>query len=133
MEQILEYKIGQKVFGASYVQRLGTPGNYIYIYPPKKFSNFGRRTKQAYARFVKKSKRFLKKVALRYEATSINMKPKSWAAAVIDIHKKNGDVIQMHVNLKNHNVYSYRSRRGHVGGAAQNLSKSKRKGILRYR
>ena len=131
--EFLEYAKGKKIFGSSYLQRLGSPGNYIYIYPSAKMKNITRKYKTAYTRLVKKSKRFLKRIGTRYEATSINLRPKTWHKSIITIKTKNGGTLNLKYNLKKHGVKSYRSVDMGTGGMSSQLAKSKRKGVLRYR
>lgn len=132
-QQLLEYSKGQKIFGSSYLQRIGSPGNYIYIYPQSKTQKVGRRYRQAYTRFVKKSKRFLTKMSVRYEATSMNIKPKNWYTSIVNLNTRNGGSLQFKFDLKSHGIKSYRSVNMGTGGVSSQLAKSKRKGVLRYR
>lgn len=132
-QQLLEYSKGQKIFGSSYLQRLGTPGNYIYIYPSKKTQKLGRRYRQAYTRFIKKHRRFLKKISTRYEATSINIKPRNWYTSMVKMNTRNGGTLQLRLDLSKHRIKSYRSVNMGSGGVSSQLAKSKRAGVLRYR
>ena len=132
-ELLLEYSKGQKLFGSGYLSRIGSPGNYIYIYPSKKTQKIGRKYRVAYTRFVKKSRRTLNRLSTRYEATSMNVKPKSWHSALVNITARNGGTLSMKMNLKSHSVKSYRSVNMGTGGVSSQLAKSKRKGVLRYR
>lgn len=129
---LYEYKVGSMGIGTKYIQRFGTPGNYVYIYPSKRLQRFSRRVRGAYARFIKKSQAFLNKFKTAYEGTSMHVKPKTWHSAIIDLRKKDGGLLQFHVDLKAHGIYSYRSKRGQLGAAVK-LGRAKKKGILRYR
>ena len=132
-KELLEYSKGMKVLGSTYLQRIGSPGNYIYIYPTKRSQKMGRRYRQAYTRFIKKHKRFLKKISTRYEATSMNIKPKNWYTSLVKLNTKNGGTVQMRLDLRNHRIKSYRAVNMGTGGMSSQLAKSKRQGVLRYR
>lgn len=133
-KSLLEYKKGQMGVGMKYVQRLGTPGNYIYVYPGmKKFSNMSRKTQMFFNRHMRRARGFLSRFSLNYDAQNMNIKPKTWNSAVLNIKTSGGELYQFHVNLKSHGIYSYRSRRGMSGGTSASLARSKKKGILRYR
>lgn len=129
---ILEYVLGGARIGARYLQRMGSPGHYIYIYPSKGFEKMTRRARFAYGRMVNKAKKFLTKMQIHYGATSMNVKPKTWHLAVVKMTGKETGSTEFLFNLKSHQIYSYRSHRG-VTGASAALSKSKKAGILRYR
>lgn len=129
---LYEYKVGSMGIGTKYVQRFGTPGHYVYIYPSKRLQKFSRRIRWAYARFVHRSQRFLNRFKIAYEGQGMHVKPQSWHTAIIDVTKKDGSILQFKVDLKSHGIYSYRSKRG-IGGAAVSLGKAKKRGILRYR
>lgn len=131
-EEFLEYSKGIKLSGSKYLQRIGTPGNYIYVYPGKKALTMNRRMKAIYTRFITKSRRFLTRVSTRYEATSMNIKPKSWRRSIVTLTAKNGGTLQMNIDLQKHGIHSYRAV-NMGGGASAKLSMSKRKGVLRYR
>lgn len=131
-EQFLEYTKGGKRYGAKYLNRFGVPGNYSYIYPEGNFERYSRKVKFFFSRFMKKSQRFLNQVKTNYEAKKLDVKPKNWANAIINVTKRDGGLLQFHVDTKSHHIYSYRSKGGQ-GGAAASLSKAKRSGILRYR
>lgn len=131
-DEFLEYSKGMKLSGSKYLQRIGTPGNYIYIYPGKKALTMNRRMKAIYTRFVRKSSRFLNRISTRYEATSMNIKPKSWGRSIISVTTKNGGTLQMNIDLQKHGIHSYRAV-NMGGGSSAKLSMSKRKGVLRYR
>lgn len=129
---LYEYKLGSMGSATKYIQRFGTPGNYVYIYPSQRFQRFSKKVRIAYARFLKKSKGFLNKFKVAYEGTSINVKPKTWHTAIVDVNRKDGSILQFKVNLKAHGIYSYRSKRGQLGAAVK-LGRAKKRGILRYR
>lgn len=131
-EEFLEYSKGVKLSGSKYLQRIGTPGNYIYVYPGKKALTMNRRMRAIYTRFITKSRRFLTRISTRYEATSMNIKPKSWRRSIVTLTTKNGGTLQMNIDLQKHGIHSYRSV-NMGGGASAKLSMSKRKGVLRYR
>ena len=131
-DEFLEYSKGMKLSGSKYLQRIGTPGNYIYIYPGKKALTMNRRMKAIYTRFVRKSSRLLNRISTRYEATSMNIKPKSWSRSIISVTTKRGGTLQMNIDLQKHGIHSYRAV-NMGGGASAKLSMSKRKGVLRYR
>jgi len=131
-DTLYEYKVGSMGVGTKYIQRFGTPGHYIYIYPANKIKKLSRKLRWAYARFVKRSQRFLNRFKTAYEGQGMHVKPQSWHRAVVDVTKKDGGILQFNVNLKAHGIYSYRSKRG-VGGAAVSLGRAKKRGILRYR
>lgn len=130
--QLLEFKKGVKIFGSAYIQRLGSPGHYTYIYPSKKFEKFGRRFKRIYSRFTKRNKKLFKKMGTRYEATSMNIKPKSWNISIMAMKTKRKGVMDFRINLKTHTITAYRARTD-VSGKATKLAIAKRKGILRYK
>ncbi len=132
-QQLLEYSKGQKVLGSNYLQRIGTTGNYIYIYPIDKIQKMGRRYKQIYIRFIKKHRKFLKKISLRYEATNVDIKPKNWYTSIVSMNTKNGGTLQLKMSLNNYKIKSYRSVNMGSGGISTQLAKSKKMGILRYR
>jgi len=129
---LFEYKLGSMGAATKYIQRFGTPGQYVYIYPSKRFQRFSKKIRAAYARFLKKSRGFLNKFKVAYEGTSIHVRPKTWHTAIIDVNKKDGGILQFKVNLKAHGIYSYRSKRGQLGAAVK-LGRAKKRGILRYR
>lgn len=131
-DEFLEYSKGIKLSGSKYLQRIGTPGNYIYIYPGKKALSMNRRMKAIYARFITKSRRFLTRISTRYEATSMNIKPKSWSRSIVSLTTRRGGTLQMDIDLQKHGIHSYRAA-NMGGGASAKLSMSKRKGTLRYR
>jgi len=132
-ELLLEYSKGVKLFGSSYLQRIGTPGNYIYIYPSTKSRTLGRRYRRSYTRFVKKSRRFLNKLSTRYNATAMNIKPRNWHTAFVKVSSGSGGTLNLHIDLKKHGIKSYRSVNMGSGGTSSQLATSKRKGVLRYR
>ena len=130
--ELLEFKKGVKIFGSSYIQRLGNPGSYTYIYPSKKFEKFGRKFKRIYGRFVKRNKSLFKRLGSRYESTSMNIRPKSWNTSIMAMKTKRKGVMDFNINLRKHTISSYRARTG-ANGNATKLATAKRKGILRYR
>ncbi|PKP53829.1 MAG: hypothetical protein CVT92_02535 [Bacteroidetes bacterium HGW-Bacteroidetes-1] len=130
--EFLEYSKGIKLSGSKYLQRIGTPGNYIYVYPGKKALTMNRRLKAVYSRFVRKSRRFLTSLSTRYDATSMNIKPKSWRRSMITLTTRSGGTLQMNIDLSKHGIHSYRAM-NMGGGASAKLATSKRKGVLRYR
>jgi hypothetical protein len=129
---ILEFKLGGMLAGAKYIQRIGSPGHYIYIYPNKTMEKMGRKMRFFYARFTSRHKKWLGSFSANYGATSMNIRPKNWHTAIVDMHSKERGLLQMNVNLAKHSIYSYRSQRKGAGTSAS-LSMSKRKGLLRYR
>jgi len=131
-QELLEFKKGVKIFGSSYIQRIGAPGHYTYVYPSKKFERFGRRFNRVYSRFIKRNKKLIKSIGTRYEATSMNLKPKTWNKTVLAVKTKHKGVMDFQLNMKKHTILLYRARTG-THGNATNLAKMKRKGILRYR
>jgi len=131
-KQLLEFKKGVKIFGSSYIQRLGAPGHYTYIYPSKKFERFGRRFNRIYSRFIKRSRKLIKRVGTRYEATSMNLKPRTWNHTILSAKTRHKGVMDFKLDMHNHTILAYRSRTG-IHGNATELAKMKRKGILRYR
>lgn len=131
-QKLLEYTTGGRRLGAKYIQRFGVPGKYQYVYPIKKWERLSRKTKFHFARFVKHTARFMKMISFSYEQKGINIKPLNWHNALVDINKKDGDLLQLGISLKSHQIYSYKSKRGITGGSTS-LSKAKKSGILRYR
>jgi len=129
---LYEYRLGTMGAGTKYIQRFGTPGQYVYIYPSKRIQRFSKKIRASYARFLKKSKTFLNSFKVAYEGTSIHVKPKTWHTAIVDVNRKDGSILQFKVNLKAHGIYSYRSKRGQLGAAVK-LGRAKKRGILRYR
>ena len=129
---LLEYIKGGKRYGAKYLNRFGFPGNYSYIYPSGNFAKYSRKVKFFFSRFMKKSQRFLNRIRTNYEAKKLDVKPKNWSNAIINVVKRDGSILRFHVDTKSHHIYSYKSKGGRGGGAAS-LSTAKRRGILRYR
>lgn len=132
-EYFKEYKVGSAGIAHQYLQRFGVPGKYTYIYPDRRFEKLGRKTSFIYKRFLRKARRFLNAIKMSYDAQSMNVKPKTWHSAIVNIRKKDGINVMLHVNLKSHQIYSYRSSRGKSGGASGILAKRRKQGILRYR
>jgi hypothetical protein len=133
-KEILEYIKGRKVLGSKYLQRLGSPGNYIYVYPGRKIVALGRNYKRAYSRFIQKNRTFLNKIQTRYDATHVDIMPgRKWTSALMKMTTKGGDTISFHLNLKTHGIKSYRSVDKGSGGVSAQLAKSKKNGVLRYR
>lgn len=131
-DQQLEYVVGQRASMAKYLQRFGVPGKYQYVYPSTGFTRMSRRAKAVFSRVIRRSKRFFKKYQESYGAKGFNVKPKTWHDAIMTINKPNGSILNFHVNLKQHGIYSYRSKRGR-GGVWVSMNKAKKKGVLRYR
>lgn len=129
---LLEYAFGSSFKAARYLQRFGSPGHYTYVYSPEFMRRYGRKASFFFARFLKKSGRFINKIKVRYDAMKINVKPQSLTTAILHIQKGDGGILDLGVNLQKHQIYSYRSRRG-ISGASTKLSKAKRQGVLRYR
>jgi hypothetical protein len=129
---LYEYIIGQRASLAKYLQRFGAPGHYQYVYPSNGFSRMTRRAKAVFGRIIRRSRRFFKKYQESYGAKGFNVKPKTWHDSVMTVTKSDGGILNFHVNLKQHGIYSYRSHRG-KGGVAVKMNKSKKKGVLRYR
>ena len=129
---VKEYGFGGKRMGAKYMQRLGSPGHYKYVYAPSSINRFSRKAKFYYSRFLKRSAKFLKSIALSYDAKALNVKPKTWRTAIVNIQQNSGLNLMLHVDLKSHQIYSYKSHRGQMG-ASTKLSRAKKKGILRFR
>ena len=127
-EEFLEYSKGIKLSGSKYLQRIGTPGNYIYVYPGKKALTMNRRMRAIYTRFITKSRRFLTRISTRYEATSMNIKPKSWRRSIVTLTRSYGGTLQMNIDLQN-TAFTLSC---NMGGAAANCY-VKRKGVLRHR
>lgn len=131
-DEMLEYVVGQRASLAKYLQRFGSPGNYTYVYPSNGFMRMTRRAKAVFGRIIRRSRKFFKKYQQSYNAKGFNVRPKTWHDAIMTVRKPDGGVLNFHVNLKQHGIYSYRSHRGR-GGAAVTMNKSKKKGVLRYR
>jgi len=131
-QELLEFRKGAKIFGSSYVQRLGTPGHYTYIYPAKHFIKFGRKFNRIYSRYIRRNSKLFKSLGNRYEASSMNLKPKTWTHHILTMKTRHKGIMDFKLNLRTHTVSSYRSRLHSTGGASR-LAMMKRKGILRYR
>jgi hypothetical protein len=132
-EQIVrEYTMGSSRIGAKYLMRRGAPGRYTYIYAPKRLMKLTRKARNAYAHFLKKSSKFLKSISLSYDAKALNATPVTWRTAIVNVQKQNGTNLMLHVDLKSHQIYSYKSKRGQ-GGASFTMARAKKKGILRFR
>lgn len=129
---ILEFKMGAVGTSVKYIQRLGSPGHYIYIYPTNSMAKLSRKARFTYSRMVSRASRFLKRVQRAYSAESMSMKPKNWHTSIVTMTGKQIGMTQFTFDLKTHGIYSYRSKRGHVGASVK-LAKAKKKGILRYR
>ena len=130
--ELTEIIKGAKKAASKYLQRFGVPGHYTYIYPSNNLLTMGRKTKNSYKRFLKRSRNFMKKLGVAYGATSINLKPTTWKTSLLKMNSEHGENYFFKVNLFSHKIYSYRSRRIN-GGLASKLSRDKKKGILRYR
>jgi len=129
---VFEFKLGGTKVGATYINRSGSPGNYIYHYLPKSFSKFGRKTSFAYGRLIKNSMRFINMYKTRYGAMRVEMKPKTWYTSVVDFKMEDGGWITHLIDLKNKKTMAYKIRREPSGGSTQ-INKLKKAGVLRYR
>lgn len=130
-EELLEIKKGFRKLNSKYVSRFGQPGHYVYVYMPKGLERMSRKAKFAYGRIVKRSKKFLNGIKSRYDATSLTVKPKTWHTAIVKVATRD-NILAFHVNLKSHQIYSYRSKRGQ-NAAFVKMTKAKKAGLLRYR
>lgn len=131
-EIVKEYKSGAMGTATKYIQRIGTPGHYKYIYATRGFDKMSRKAKFFYNRLIRRSKKFLGKISNLYGAQSMSIKPVTWRTAIVNVQKKSGVNVMLHVDLKSHQIYSYKSKRGQ-GGASFELARSKKSGILRFR
>jgi hypothetical protein len=129
---LLEYGKGTSGVGVKYLTRMGVPGSYTYVYSPRRMARMTRKAKFFYTRFLKRSTKFLNQFRVRYDASAVNVKPKTWATAIVNVKTKQGGMFDFHVNLRSHQIYSYRSRRGTVGAAGV-MARAHKSGILRYR
>ncbi len=131
-QELLEYKRGAKITGSAYIQRLGTPGHYTYVYPSKKFTRFGRKFSRIYSRYIRRHKKLFSKMGMRYEASSTYVKPRTWEIQILTMKTKYKGIVDVKLDLGRGKVISYRSRT-HINGNATKLAQAKRKGVLRYR
>ena len=130
-ERFNEIKKGFKKLNSKYLNRFGSPGHYIYVYMPTGIQRMNRRVRFLFARMMKKSNKFMNQMRMRYEATSFTLKPKTWHSGVIKMSTANNQMF-FHVNLKSHQIYSYRSKRGQSSGFTK-MNTARKAGLLRYR
>jgi hypothetical protein len=129
---IYEFNLGGSKRGAKYLQRLGSPGNYVYIYSNKRLNKLSRKVRFHYGRMIAKSAKWLGGLKNNYGATALNVKPKSWNTGIVNLVNKERGGMSMFVNFKTHQIYSYRSQRRGTGTSSM-LAKKRKAGILRYR
>lgn len=134
--EIKEFVTGASKIGAKYLKRLGSPGNYTYVYTNKKIAKFGRKARGAYGRLVSKNVKLFDKLKMRFDPRSFQVSPtKQWYYAAVKMNLKNGDLVTMRINLRNTKIVGYRrSRRGQgLPGYPVQIAKARKKGILRYK
>ena len=130
---VMEYMTGMRRIGAKYIQRFGVPGNYRYVYQTKKFARLSRKIKAVYGRIVKRSDLFLKQAQLKYGATHLTVKTKSWHQAIITLTGDRG-TFDLIADLPNKRITGYRTKATHrVGRLSTVNSRLRKKGVLRYR
>jgi len=135
-EVIKEWSSGAAKVGAKYLKRIGTPGNYTYIYSNRKVEKLGRKARAAYGRLIDKNIKLFNRLKMRFDPRSFQVSPsKQWYHAAVKMNLKNGDLITMRINMKNTSIIGYRrSRRGQgLPGYPIQIAKAKKKGILRYK
>jgi hypothetical protein len=134
--ELLEYSTGASKVGAKYIRRLGSPGNYIYVYSNSKLNRASRRMRSAYKRLIQKNSKLFNGIKAKYEAKSFGVNAaKRWGNAVLSMNLKNGDIVNMYINLRNTKILGYRRSRRGVGktGYPIRMSGYKKSGMLRYK
>lgn len=130
---LLEYTTGTSSRAHKYISRFGAPGRYVYVYPMGDLANMSNKGRMAYQRHMQRSKRFFQKIRLAYASDSFNVRPTSWHTALINIRRKDGFAMDMHVHITNETILSYRKRSDNIKSKWANVPRYKRNGILRNR
>ncbi len=129
---LLEYTTGTSGSGVKYLSRLGSPGNYRYMYPNDKINKLARTKYKSLRRWLRKHSAFINKINLTYRGSRMNLKTLSWSHQLATIHRADGTQFKLGINLRKHKIYGYRS---DISGpsASSHLNALRKKGVLRYR
>lgn len=129
---LLEYMTGTSGTGVKYINRMGSPGNYTYMYPNDKVNKLSRSKYKVLKRWLGKHQAFINKINIAYRGNKTSLKTLAWGYQMATISTRQGTSFKLGINLKKHKIYGYKSKIKGPSASAY-LNSQRKKGILRYR